>query len=69
MPLLESMSCFTVGTDNTLRNLLWRLQPFFEIEPTGPIRETIWNWFQTNDTPFVRLRASHRRARTSWWAE
>ena len=69
MPLFEGMSCFTVGTDDTLRNLYWRLQPFFEIEPAGPILETIWNRFQTNNTTFARLRAMHRRDRTAWWTE
>ena len=40
-PLFEGMSCFTVGTDDTLRNMRWRLQVFVAVEPTGAILKTV----------------------------
>ncbi len=67
IPLFSGTSCFTVGTDDTLRNLRWRLQPFFEVETTGPILQRVWNLSQIEDTVFARMRKLHRRKRTSWW--
>jgi len=69
VPLFEGMSCFTVGTDDTLRNMYWRLEPFLKVEPAGGILKTIWDRFQTEDTGFSRLRALHRRDRTGWWTD
>ena len=67
VPLFEGMSCFTVGTDDTLRNLRWRLQPFFAVEPTGAILKTVWDRCQVENTVFARMRKLHRRDRTRWW--
>ena len=69
VPLFEGLSCFTVGTDDTLRNCVWRLQPFFKLEPVGPILEEIWRRLQLEDSVFNRMRALHTRDRTSWWNE
>ncbi len=69
VPLFEGMSVFTVGTDDTLRNMYWRLEPFFGIGPVGPILRTIWDRFQVEDTVFARLRELHRRDRTGWWRD
>jgi hypothetical protein len=69
VPLFEGLSCFTVGTDDTLRNCVWRLQPFFKLEPVGPILEEIWRRLQLEDSVFSRMRALHTRDRTSWWSE
>ncbi len=67
VPLFEGMSVFTVGTDDTLRNMYWRLEPFFAVPPSGAILKTVWDRFQTEDTVFARMRALHRRDRTGWW--
>ena len=67
VPLFEGMSCFTVGTDDTLRNLRWRLEPFFAVEPTGAILKTVWDRCQVENTVFARMRKMHQRKRTSWW--
>jgi hypothetical protein len=69
IPLFEGMSCFTVGTDDTLRNMVWSMEPFMEIKPTGPILREIWARLQTNDTVFSRFKNLHNRAKTSWWEE
>lgn len=67
VPLFEGMSCFTVGTDDTLRNMVWRLQPFMKIEPTGLILKEVWDRLQVEDTIFHRMRNLHRREKTRWW--
>ena len=69
VPLFEGMSCFTVGTDDTLRNMYWRLEPFFQEGPAGAILKTVWDRFQTEDTVFARMRALHHRDRTAWWTD
>ncbi|MEB2843110.1 hypothetical protein GAO09_26775 [Rhizobiales bacterium RZME27] len=68
VPLFEGMSSFTVGTDDTLRNMRWRLdRVFVEQQPMGLILKTIYDRLQTNDTAFARLKSLHRRERTGWW--
>lgn len=69
VPLFEGMSCFTVGTDDTLRNMVWRLHPFLGVEPAGPILNEIWRRFQVEDTVFNRMRRLHRREKTRWWED
>lgn len=67
VPLFEGTSVFTVGTDDTLRNMYWRLEPFFAAGPAGMILKAVYDRMQVNDTAFARLRALHRRDRTGWW--
>lgn len=69
VPLFEGTSVFTVGTDDTLRNMYWRLKPFFAVGPAGMILKTIYDRIQVNDTAFARLRALHHRDRTGWWGD
>lgn len=69
VPLFEGMSVFTVGTDDTLRNMFWRLEPFFATPRAGRILKTVYDRMQAEDTAFARLRALHHRDRTAWWDE
>ncbi len=69
VPLFEGTSVFTAGTDDTLRNMYWRLEPFFAAGPAGAILQATYDRMQTNDTAFARLRALHRRDRTAWWRD
>lgn len=69
VPLFEGMSCFTVGTDDTLRNMYWRLEPYFRNGPAGEILLMVWNKFQCGNTTFARMRAMHQRDRTKWWTD
>lgn len=66
-PLFDGMSMFTVGTDDMLRNMYWRLEPYFAAGPAGMILRTVYDRMQVNDTAFARLRALHHRDRTGWW--
>ncbi len=67
VPIFEGMSCFTVGTDDTLRNLKWRLHMYFDVAPTGEILKTVWNRCQKINTVFARMRKMHKRNSTQWW--
>ncbi len=67
VPLFSGMSSFSVGTDDTLRNMYWRLEPFFGAGPGGKILKTVWSRLQVEDTVFARMRKLHRRNRTRWW--
>lgn len=66
-PLFDGMCLFRVGTDDTLRNLHWRLKPFFDHGPVGKIACTVYNRIQCHDTVFSRFRRMHHRSRTTWW--
>lgn len=66
-PLFGGMSCFAVGTDDTLRNLRWRLDIVFQTPIIGLIVKEIFDRLQTEDTAFNRMRLLHKRERTSWW--
>jgi hypothetical protein len=69
IPLFSGLSCFTVGTDDTLRNMRWRLDRLMAQEPVGRILKTVFDRLQLEDTAYSRLRALHRRERTGWWSE
>ncbi|MCF3642344.1 hypothetical protein LXM94_20440 [Rhizobium sp. TRM95111] len=65
--LFEGMRLFLVGSDDTLRNMRWRLEPFFEHGPVGCLARTVYDRMQENPTAFARFRALHHRDRTTWW--
>jgi hypothetical protein len=69
IPLFEGLSSFTVGTDDTLRHLVWRLKPFYGVNPSGVILEEVWQRLQTKHTAFSRLRHLHTSKTTKWWEE
>lgn len=66
-PLFGGMSCFAVGTDDTLRNLRWRLDVMFKTPRVGQVLKEVFSRLQIEDTAFSRLRQEHKRDRTSWW--
>jgi hypothetical protein len=67
VPLFEGLSAFTVGTDDTLRNMRWRIEAQKDRHFTGAILLTVFDRLQVNDTVYARFRAHHHRKRTSWW--
>lgn len=69
IPLFSGLSCFTVGTDDTLRNMRWRLDPLMDGTPVGVILKTVFDRLQVEDTAYARLKARHHRGRTGWWSE
>lgn len=68
IPLFSGLSCFTIGTDDTLRNMRWRLDPLMEERPVGLILKTVFDRLQIEDTAYARLKARHHRDRTGWWS-
>lgn len=67
LPLFEGMSCFAIGTDDTLRHLRWRLDKMFDEPIVGPILKTIFDRMQNEDTAFHRMKLRHKRDKTAWW--
>ncbi len=67
VPLFEGLSGFTVGTDDTLRNMRWRIDAQKDEHFTGAILAEIFQRLQESDTVYARFRALHHRDRTGWW--
>lgn len=67
VPLFEGLSVFTVGTDDTLRNMRWRMEAGKDDHFSGAILMEVFDRLQVNDTVYARFRARHHRKKTSWW--
>lgn len=67
VPLPGGMSVFTVGTDDTLRNLRWRLDSFQKTGIAGAILARCFGQMQECDTAFQRFRNVHTREKNAWW--
>jgi len=65
--LFDGTSVFKVGTDDTLRNMRWRIDKVAKINPAGAILLEIFLRLQEHDTVFKRLKDRHRRSKTGWW--
>jgi hypothetical protein len=65
--LFDGTSVFKVGTDDTLRNMRWRIDKAAKINIAGEILLEIFLRLQEYDTVFKRLRDRHRRSKTGWW--
>lgn len=65
--LFDGTSGFTVGTDDTLRHMRWRLDNVRDLCITGRILGELFDRMQEHDTVYARFRAAHTRQRTSWW--
>jgi len=67
VPLFDGISVFKVGTDDSLRNMRWRIDKAAKINIAGEILLEIFLRLQEHDTVFKRLRDRHRRSKTGWW--
>ncbi|MDA9058196.1 hypothetical protein N9K59_02895 [Candidatus Thioglobus sp.] len=67
VPLFDGTSVFKIGTDDTLRNMRWRIDKVAKINIAGEILLEIFLRLQKYDTVFKRLRARHSRSKTGWW--
>ena len=65
--LFDGTSVFKVGTDDTLRNMRWRIDKVAKINIAGEILLEIFLRLQEHDTVFKRLKDRHRRNKTGWW--
>jgi hypothetical protein len=67
VPLFDGTSVFKVGTDDTLRNMRWRIDKAAKINIAGEILLEIFLRLQEYDTVFKRLKDRHSRSKTGWW--
>lgn len=67
IPLIDGMACFTVGTDDTLRNMLWRMKGLSFNSTTGRILTTVFQRLTTLPCAYGRLRNAHTRKKTEFW--
>ncbi|MDA9319572.1 hypothetical protein N9Q65_01565 [Candidatus Thioglobus sp.] len=67
VPLFDGTSVFKIGTDDTLRNMRWRIDKVAKINIAGEILLEIFLRLQEHDTVFKRLRDRHIRSKTGWW--
>lgn len=67
--LFDGTSAFAVGTDDTLRNMRWRLEKVCEIHPLGQIVIEIFDRLQRdeNNNVYSRFKQRHTREKTRWW--
>ena len=67
--LFDGTSAFVVGTDDTLRNMRWRLDQICKIHPLGKIVLEIFDRLQQedNNTVYFRFKKQHTREKTRWW--
>ena len=67
IPLFDGISVFKVGTDDTLRNMRWRIDKAAKINIAGEILLEIFLRLQEHETVFKRLKDRHSRSKTGWW--
>jgi len=65
--LFDGISVFKAGTDDTLRNMRWRIDKVAKINIAGEILLEIFLRLQEHDTIFKRLKDKHKRSKTGWW--
>jgi len=67
--LFDGLTAFVAGTDDTLRNMRWRLQDVSGLHPLGAIVLEIFERLQHdgNDNVYLRFRRRHQRDKTRWW--
>lgn len=65
--LLDGTSAFAVGTDDTLRNMRWRMDEIAQLHPVGKLLTEIFQRLQNEDTVYQRFRQRHSRKKTAWW--
>lgn len=67
VPLFDGTSAYAVGTDDTLRNMRWRIDKLAKINVAGEILLEVFKRLQEHDTVYKRFKDRHMRKRTGWW--
>lgn len=67
--LFDGTSAFAVGTDDTLRNMRWRLDQICEAHPLGQLVLEVFDRVNRdeNDNVYARFKQRHSREKTRWW--
>lgn len=66
-PFFDGTSAFVIGTDDTLRNMHWRLDSMQENIPTSLILKELFHRVNSHETAFKRMKDQHTRKNTVWW--
>jgi len=67
IPLFDGTSVFKFGTDDTLRNMRWRIDKVAKLNITGEVLLEIFLRLQEFDTIYKRSKERHARNKTGWW--
>ncbi|WP_027994699.1 hypothetical protein [Simplicispira psychrophila] len=67
--LFDGLSAFIPGTDDTLRNMRWRLDDVCALHPLGAVVLEIFERLQgeSHDNVYLRFKQRHTRDKTRWW--
>ena len=65
--LFDGTSVFKFGTDDTLRNMRWRIDKAAKLNIGGEILLEIFLRLQEFDTIYKRSKERHTRNKTGWW--
>lgn len=67
--LFDGVSGFIPGTDDTLRNMRWRIEDVSRLHPLGAVVMEIFERLQreANDNVYLRFKRRHTREKTRWW--
>lgn len=67
--LFDGTSAFAVGTDDTLRNMRWRLDQICAAHPLGQLVIEVFERVNCDehDNVYSRFKQRHTRDKTRWW--
>ncbi len=67
--LFDGVAGFIPGTDDTVRNMRWRLESVCDLHPLGVVVMEIFKRLQrdANDNVYLRFKRRHTREKTRWW--
>ena len=65
--LFDGTSVFKFGTDDTLRNMRWRIDKAAKLNISGKILLEIFLRLQQFETVYKRSKDRHTRDKTGWW--
>jgi hypothetical protein len=63
----DGTSAFAIGTDDTLRNMRWRLDSLDPSVPASLILKEVFKRVDTHETAYKRMKDQHTRKNTNWW--
>ena len=69
LPLFDGVAGFAVGTDDTLRNMRWRLDKLCATHPLGALVIEVFERVQHQGNVYARFKALHTRDKTAWWQD
>ena len=65
--LFDGVSAFAIGTDDTIRNMRWRLNSIKNTLPSYHILVEVFNRINNHETVYSRMSKYHTNNNTVWW--